>query len=69
MSLVGSFKDGKALGALALCESIVDVVGGKKPMPEWWWSVLYQGKKSRQWARACSSEPSGRGNQGGTSWF
>jgi len=27
MSPVGSFKDGKALGALALGESIVDIVG------------------------------------------
>jgi hypothetical protein len=27
MSLVGSSKDGKALGALGLAESIVDIVG------------------------------------------
>jgi len=68
VSPVGRLKDRDAFGAFALGESIVDVVGVKKPMPEWWCSVLYQGKKSDSARGRVRRSQSGRGNQGGTSW-
>jgi len=61
--LGSSSRTAKRLGALALCESIVDVVGGEEAMPDGGGRCL-PGKESRQWARACSRSK-GRGNQGG----